>query len=152
MHMIIPILFAALNFRLDLIVLRLLTVNRYLYSTWLDILIFDNFVFALLWLVLRRTYAITLWEDRYAILMWFTKVRCDPFLVTNCSSSSTKKNPIATVHSAKGYSVSNISFICSLTSGIMWSKQVAKKMPAAKQFKYAIISLRSLLLDLFSSS
>ena len=66
MHMILPILLPAFNFRLDLIVLGLLTVNSDLDRTRFDILIFDNFVvFALLWLVLCWTYAITLWEDRY---------------------------------------------------------------------------------------
>ena len=60
--------------------------------------------------------------------------------MTNCSSIKTRKKPIAAVHSATGYSVSKIYFISSLTSGIMWRRQVAKKMPAAKQFKYAISS------------
>ena len=52
----------------------------------------------------------------------------------------TKKNPIAAVHSATGYSTSKTSFIDSETSGIIWRRHVAKKMPAAKQFKYAITS------------
>ena len=52
----------------------------------------------------------------------------------------TKKNPMAAVHSATGYSTSKTSFIDSETSGIIWRRHVAKKMPAAKQFKYAITS------------
>lgn len=62
------------------------------------------------------------------------------FLVTSCSNIRTKKNPIAAVHSATGYSTSKTSFIDSETSGIIWRRHVAKKMPAAKQFKYAITS------------
>ena len=62
------------------------------------------------------------------------------FLVTSCSNMRTKKNPIAAVHSATGYSTSKTSFMDSETSGIIWRRHVAKKMPAAKQFKYAITS------------
>ena len=59
--MIFAILLAAFDFCLDLIVLGLLTVDSDLDRTRFDILIFDNFVvFALLWLVLCWTYAITL--------------------------------------------------------------------------------------------
>ena len=64
--------------------------------------------------------------------------------VTICSSIKIKKNPMAKISSASGYSYSNDFFIFALTSGIMCKMHVPKKMPAAKQFKYEIISFLTL--------
>ena len=101
---------ATFDFGLHLCILGLLPVDRHLDRTWLDILIFDDFViFALFWFFYCGFNAITINVVMVVCCQYYIETqkesnytRPPPRLVTICSSISTKKKPIATVHSASG--------------------------------------------------